>query len=188
METLLFPEWSHQQRAGFSFDQLPPIWGWKLFLGLPLQPAVGHFRSTPPNLGMETVIRYYFHKPALMNFRSTPPNLGMETFFLSVDAFFYLFNFRSTPPNLGMETWKLDERYLAEQQKNFRSTPPNLGMETGLGVSWRLLSWLINFRSTPPNLGMETMRSVINTKNYVQCLSINSPQSGDGNDFFISKH
>ena len=119
-----------------SFDQLPPIWGWKQVLDVPCLAELHlHFRSTPPNLGMETLC--CTEQYVIQHFRSTPPNLGMET-----------------------QSYDLDQTIVALQQTDFRSTPPNLGMET-------MQSW----RKAMP---ISTLK-----------LSINSPQSGDGNSYLI---
>ena len=65
---------------------------------------------------------------------------------------------------------------------NFRSTLPNLGMETIANASAPVMTDCCAFRSTLPNLGMETPRTGCNCLFQTShILSINSPQSGDGN-------
>ena len=89
-----------------SFDQLSPTWGWKpeSFLSRASFFFIVHFRSTLPNLGMETLlVLAYCSLSMLLSINSPQPGDGNWMRELRQRRKFRL-HFRSTLPNLGMET------------------------------------------------------------------------------------
>ena len=170
-----------------TFDQLSPIWGWKrsfktgvvttLFkTGLSInspQSGDGNFYSQ----------RRLTQPLYILCFRSTLPNLGMETLTSFMMKNLKKLRFRSTLPNLGMETTK---RSFIMPWDNiapgFRSTLPNLGMETSLlcgGVRNHRFDDFA-FDQLSPIWGWKPLVYQFRWICILQ-LSINSPQSGDGN-------
>ena len=147
-----------------------------------------YFRSTLPNLGMETFsVSVLWFAQSKSFFRSTLPNLGMETntnatagslrecsfdqlsptwgwkrlsiLFCKITALGMYF--RSTLPNLGMETWILATHVKACQLKEtFDQLSPTWGWKLKRKASERI--WAKSFfRSTLPNLGMETFSGIL---------------------------
>ena len=93
----------------------------------------------------------------------------------------------NSPPIWGWKLSGLEPIIHLFYNSSFRSTPPNLGMETSFPWSKTLPSCLFPFDQLPPIWGWKRFSGVaiaILPPNVE--LSINSPQSGDGNKTLFS--
>ena len=140
-----------------AFDQLPPIWGWKrLGVHNSEEHRWGSFDQLPPIWGWKPVIVTSLSLICSI-FRSTPPNLGMETFLLAWQLLpsWVALTFDQLPPNLGMETEMNSICWPQCLHSPFDQLPPIWGWKPRIAIFTLLID--SSFRSTPPNLGMETL-------------------------------